>query len=155
MMKFFNYCYHGPKNTIWASKNVLVLVLLMIFVAGCQKQSVPGGTEGVVHAGATRLMDIQVELHDASLIPMGFGVSGIDGAFRLFHPRAKGPLWLKPGDYRITLQSIGPIPQFFPKTYTNPETTPLRLHWTENDRILDLEIPQPHDRPQTTSSLSR
>jgi hypothetical protein len=47
-------------------------------------------------------------------------------------------LWLPPGEYRITLESIGP-PIQIPKAYTLAESTPLKASWTATDETLKLE----------------
>lgn len=122
----------------------LMLGVLCGLFAGCRPQPVPGGTEGVVRVGTTRLADIHVQVFPADgAAPVGFGVSEPDGAFELRQPHAAGPLWLPAGEYRVTIESVGPTPLVFPAEYNRPETTPLVIHWTGEEQMLDLELPEP------------
>jgi hypothetical protein len=90
------------------------------------------------------LSDVQLQIYKAegnNFQPVGFGVTKLDGSFALFEPGARGPLWLMPGTYRCTLQSIG-APVAFPKEYQNPETTPLTFTWTSDRKQLHLVAPE-------------
>lgn len=122
----------------------LILIIVCKLFAGCGPKPVPGGTEGVVHVGATTLPDILVRVFPAdSADAVGFGITESDGAFELRKPNATGPLWLPPGEYRATIESVGPTRLVFPADYARPETTPLMVIWTGDDRVLDLEVPEP------------
>lgn len=87
------------------------LVFLLGICVGCgAMKPVPGGTTGVVRTGADRLADIQVQVYAAASTELlGTGVSTVDGTFALREPGARGPLWLPAGDYRITVESVGPV----------------------------------------------
>jgi hypothetical protein len=121
----------------------LGLLMLLVFTAvGCGGvESVAGGTRGTLLADGAPLSEIQITVHhvDGSTTqPVGFGVT----AFELFANGAQGPLWLEPGEYRCTLESVG-APLQIRQEYTQPETTPLKVSWSQIDQSLNLEIPTP------------
>jgi hypothetical protein len=119
--------------------------MFVVTWAGCAgAQPTNGGTEGVLHAGNNKLSEIQITVHQmksGSSMPIGFGVPSPDGSFRLVTNGAAGPLYLSPGEYRFTLESIG-APIVIPKAYAKPETTPLKVNWSASDRTVDLDIPR-------------
>lgn len=123
------------------------LVLLTTMLIGCGgPQHVVGGTTGTLHAGSVMLGDIQVTVHRvAGTTPeiVGMGITQASGHFELVLPGAKGPLHLTPGEYRVTVESVGPVPLRFPKDYGSPEKTPLHVKWTADNTQLDLEVPLP------------
>ena len=121
------------------------LILMLALIPGCGVQSVAGGTKGILRFDGQLLTDIRVEIYQVdggSLRPIGFGVTTTDGSFQLVTNGAQGALWLAPGEYRCTLESVGP-PIQVAKEYTRAETTPLVVHWTAGDQQLDLEVPTP------------
>jgi len=116
--------------------------LLALIVAGCgSEQGVTGGTPGLLHAGSTGLAEIQLTIHpgDGSG-PLGFAPTGMDGTFELLTNQARGPLRLPPGDYRVTLESIG-SPVVIPEKFTRPDSTPLKFTWNGSEKLLDLDAP--------------
>lgn len=118
-----------------------VLSLTTLIVSGCGSSSATGGTRGTLRIDGLVLSEIQLTVHRMdgnSTEPIGFGLTMADGTFELLQPGAVGPLWLAPGEYRITLESIGP-PIAIPREYTLAETTPLKASWTANDDVLKLE----------------
>jgi hypothetical protein len=125
----------------------LVLLIVNVALAGCGgARPVAGGSAGALHAGDVMLCDIQVTIHQmdgGSSRVVGFGVSGPDGRFALVQNGAKGPLWLSPGEYRCTVESVGSVPVRFPKEYAKAETTPLKISWTSDKHQLDLDVPAP------------
>ncbi len=129
----------------WISCGVLaVLTTLLIGCGGAQH--VAGGTTGTLHAGSVLLGDIQVTVHrvtGATAEVIGLGITQASGHFELVLPGAKGPLHLTPGEYRITVESVGPVPLRFPKEYASAEKTPLLVKWTDDNTQLDLEVPPP------------
>lgn len=104
-----------------------------------------GGTNGELLQAGNPIGDIQVTIHQVdgnSYEEVGFGNTNGEGHFELVLPGAKGPLHLVPGEYCCTLISTGSrIP--IPKEYGKPETTPLKVSWTADDGILELELPLP------------
>lgn len=103
----------------------VVLGLVALSIAGCGVRPVKGGTHGMLRIDGEVIGDIQITVHrmDESLIePIGIGTTNNDGEFELLQPGAQGALWLTPGEYRFTLESIGP-PIQFPKDFTKAETT--------------------------------
>jgi hypothetical protein len=123
-----------------------LLPIFVLALSGCDgARPMTGGTQGHLHSGAESLSEIQVTVHqfDAGVFkPIGFGVPGADGAFRLLANGASGPLFLPPGEYRCTLESIG-APVEIPREYWKAETSPLKIMWSGSDQRLDIDIPQP------------
>jgi hypothetical protein len=115
-------------------------------LSGCgARQSVAGGTKGVLKVGGEAISEIQLTVHrveGGATLPVGFAVTTTDGSFELLKTGASGALWLAPGEYRFTLESIG-APMQFPKEFGQPESTPLKATWSANDRNLMLEGPAP------------
>ena len=117
--------------------------LFGLLLAGCGPRPVTGGTTGTLRAGGELLGEIQVNVHKlegSTLKLIGFGVTREDGTFQLVQPGAAGNLWLNPGEYRFTVESVG-APYAFPDEYTKPETTPLKTVWPSSGNVLALEIP--------------
>jgi hypothetical protein len=130
-------------------KSVLcgVSVLMTTLLIGCGgARHVAGGTSGTLHAGSVLLGDIQVTVHrvdGTTSEVVGMGITRHDGQFELVQPGAKGPLHLVPGAYRVTVESVGPMPLRFPKEYGSSDRTPLHVEWTAENAQLDLEVPLP------------
>lgn len=118
-----------------------LLAATLLSATGCGgPQPVAGGTRGLLHHGNTALGDIQIVLYPAdNSAAVGFGVTNPDGWFELRQPGATGPLWLEPGDYRATLESVGSTPLRLPTPYLTPETTPLQFSWTGGSTTIELE----------------
>lgn len=124
-----------------------VLAVLTVLLSGCGgARHVAGGTTGTLQADNMLLGDIQVTVHrvaGAIVEVAGMGITQASGQFELVLPGAKGPLHLTPGEYRITVESVGPVSLRFPKEYRSVEKTPLVVTWTANNSQLDLEVPAP------------
>jgi len=120
-------------------------------VVGCDRpRATPGGTQGTIHCEGVALDSVQVNVfrrEGAAFRAMGFGVSGTDGRFQLVRQNADGPLWLEPGDYTFTLESVGPVPLHWSAHFQDPGTSSLRCSWSATDESLDLDVPEParHD----------
>lgn len=125
----------------------LALMSLLLAVAGCGgSTAAPGGTKGTIRHGTATLSDVQVTVHRGDhgfWEPVGFGVSGADGQFELRDNLASGPLWLTPGRYRFTIESVGPTPLAWSPAHQDPAQTPLRRTWTATDTTLDVDVPEP------------
>ena len=123
---------------------VLLCVVASTLQLGCSGPSpVVGGTEGTLKVAGTLLSETQLTLYrveGTNYEPVGFAVTDSDGAFQLVTNGAKGPLKLEPGNYHCTLQSAG-APVEFPAAYLKPETTPVKVDWTESESELDLVVP--------------
>ena len=120
----------------------LALALIIAASTGCGVQPVAGGTKGVLRAGTAALGDIQLivyQMDSGVWRQVGFGITGPDGEFELLTPGAKGALWLTPGEYRCTVESVG-APVQIPKAYSQTETTPLKITWSETDDALALKV---------------
>ena len=121
----------------------IALAACVALLSGCGTKPVTGGTPGVLTYRGKFVSDIRVIVHRAegtSSEPIGFGVTANDGTFQLVTNEARGPLRLSPGDYRCTLESVGP-PIQVPKEYTKADSTPLRVSWSAGNKSLDLEFP--------------
>ena len=125
---------------------VVIAMGLMCVAAssGCgTSHSVAGGTKGMLKVGSEAISEIQLTVHrveGGSTKPIGFAVTTADGSFELLKTGASGALWLTPGEYRFTIESIG-APIKFPKEFGQPESTPLKAVWSASDRNLTLEGP--------------
>lgn len=122
-----------------------LLVMLVAALSGCRAKPVVGGTPGQVQGSGELKGDIQVTLHrveGASSSPVGFAVTAADGSFQLVTNGARGALWLTPGEYRCTLESAG-TPVQIPADYTRPDSTPLKISWSQSDQKLDLKVSFP------------
>lgn len=127
-------------------KSSRTLLLLLILLTGCSDAPAPatGGTPGSLTFADGVTSDINITVYknsSGSFQPVGFGLTDLEGKFNLYHTGASGPLWLEPGDYVFTLESVGPSIAF-PKQYLNAATTPLKLTWTPDSRSVDLTTPQ-------------
>jgi hypothetical protein len=119
---------------------------LLICLSGCGSSSTPavGGTPGSLKFGTTVTSDIRLSVHlnqSGSFLSTGFATTASDGSFVLYSPDAKAPLWLEPGEYSFTLESIGPSLQL-PDAYKKPELSPLKITWTSDMKSVDLEVPE-------------
>ena len=126
-------------------KYLSLFILCCLFVLnGCGGKStqIKGGTPGSLIAGEVLVPDFEIEVFAAdTLVSLGLGATGQDGKFQLMKSKGESPLWLAPGQYVITLKSVGPAhPRILP-AYANPAKTPLKVKWNAEDKSLDLKIP--------------
>lgn len=124
-----------------------LIAVLLLAGAGCGGPApVDHGTSGIIQSGSAMLSDVQITVHrvdgDAREL-IGFGVSKPGGTFGLMQAAAAGPLWLKPGQYAFTLESVGPEPLVWASEYSQPDKTPLTRAWTDSDESLVLDVPEP------------
>ncbi len=111
--------------------------------AGCGVRPVTGGTPGRLLSGGTPVAEMQIAVFQddgSGWQQIGFGVTAGDGSFALVKNQAQGPLLLSPGDYRLTLESVG-APVTFPAVYTQPSQTPLQITWPTPEQRLELAAP--------------
>lgn len=125
---------------------LLLTAISLHCLVGCGSATVPaeGGTTGSLKFGPEVTSDIVVTVHQQNggqFSAIGFGTTIQDGSFILYKTGATEPLWLEPGDYVFTLESIGPLVQF-PDEYLEPKATPLKITWTADMKSADLEAPQ-------------
>jgi hypothetical protein len=123
-----------------------VFLFTVLLLSGCSDASAPatGGTPGTLTFADGVTSDINITVHRNSagrFQPVGFGLTDVEGKFILYQTGAVGPLWLEPGDYVFTLESVGPSIAF-PKEYINPQSTPLKLDWTADSTSADLKVSQ-------------
>ena len=125
-------------------KYLSLFILCCLFVLnGCGGKSTQiGGTPGSLIAGEVPIPDFEIEVFAAdTLFSLGLAATGQDGKFQLMKSKGEGPLWLVPGQYVITLKSVGPAPPRILPAYANPAKTPLKVKWNAEDTSLDLKIP--------------
>jgi hypothetical protein len=123
----------------------LIISVVPAILAGCGGGSSPakGGTPGTLAFGANVSSDIRVTIHrraSGGFEVLGFANTAADGTFVLYNSGATEPLWLEPGNYAFTLESIGP-PIEFPKEFTQPESTPLKVKWESDMSSIRLDAP--------------
>ncbi|MDX1970339.1 MAG: hypothetical protein SFV23_24425 [Planctomycetaceae bacterium] len=122
---------------------LIVLLLTLPTICGCGAKSVPGGTKGILLVGGAPMSELQINVHatkDGTPQTIGFGVTAADGSFLLYQTGASSGLWLTPGEYRFTLESLG-APTVIPKEFTSAATTPWKVQWTGTEPTLNLELP--------------
>lgn len=121
------------------------LVSAIVALTSCGRTGhVSGGTTGVLHAGSVLLSDVQVTLHrvdGTATEAIGIGTTRANGRFELVQPGARQALHLSPGEYRVTVESVGAVPLSFARDFESAETSPLRVNWTSKSAQLDLEVP--------------
>lgn len=119
-----------------------ICILLAIGCSPTPANVVSGGTVGSLIAGDVPLPDFEVKVHDAAdLSLLGFGTTGNDGRFQLVQSKGDAPLVLTPGEYVMTLASIGPAAPRISQAYTNASKSSLKVTWKPQDKSLDLKIP--------------
>ena len=133
-------------------QKIRVVLIVVAICAGCQSSlGVSGGTEGELIVGESwRVGDIQVTAHRVlqvtggeRSVPVGFGITSANGTFRLIRHDGGSALWLEPGVYAYTFESVGPEPKAWPEEYYDPLRSPVRVEWTAGQERLKLEIPEP------------
>jgi hypothetical protein len=130
-------------NTMRTPLIYCVVSLLLPFGCSTSPTSVvTGGTEGWLIVGDSPTPDFEVRVFEVgSTNPLGMGVTGIDGNFKLMVPGGDAPLWLSDGEYAITLESIGAASPRMSAAYGNPAKTPLKVKWRSANQTLELKIP--------------
>lgn len=129
---------------------LLVLTLSALLMEGCGKpQEIPGGTPGIVRVDEKGLPDVQVTAYrantDQKREPVAIGISGRSGEFVLRNLNTLEAVWIEPGEYRFTVESIGEIHIPWSPEFRNPERTPLRQIRTDQDhqKLIELNVPDP------------
>lgn len=122
---------------------VFAIGCLMGLLSGCSgDRSVTGGTKGTLRTTTTELCDVRVNVYVAGTMePIGFGITRDQGRFELYRPDAFSALYLSPGEYSFTLESLGPDPLPLAPQLRHPRRTPLRKRWSESDSTLEIVIP--------------
>ena len=128
-----------------AFKQILAVAVVVIAVSGCGSGTSPakGGTPGKLTFGSDVSSYIRITIHRSGASgfeQLGFANTAADGSFVLYNSLATEQLWLEPGDYVFTLESIGP-PVQFPKAYVKPESTPLKVTWNSEMNSINLDMP--------------
>ncbi len=118
----------------------------LVWIAGCAPQGISGGTTGQIRTESSPLADVQITVYrveGTDIHEAGFGISNPDGEFSLVRTGAAGPLWLEPGEYRFTLESVGPVFMKWSPEYATAARSPLQQQWGPADHNLDLVVPVP------------
>jgi hypothetical protein len=112
-----------------------LLIVLVLALPACGPAPTAGGTTGTLTTDGHPVLDVQVTVFEAdSGLKLGFAVTRGDGTFELVTPDAGAPLRLKPGSYRVTLESVGAAIEL-PQDYLDAETTPLAFDWSEGEPL--------------------
>lgn len=116
-------------------------LIVVALVAGCGPAPISGGTPGLLTSDGNPIPDVQVAVYANAATDqrLGYGVTRADGTFELVTADGTAPLKLQPGSYVVTLESVG-APTDLPRTYLDAKSTPLKIDWTEADR-LELNVP--------------
>ncbi|MCA9090889.1 MAG: hypothetical protein KDA90_19885 [Planctomycetaceae bacterium] len=122
------------------------LIVLPVFAAlagGCSETpELPGGTRGIILVQRMPMADIQVNIYqDGTEGPIAFGISECDGHFELRLPRTLEAVWLQPGHYRMTVESVGEHFIRWAPHFSDPANTPLQQHWSGDADEFLVEIP--------------
>ena len=116
--------------------------LTLLLLCGCGERTMTGGTPGSVTIDGQKDAEIQVQIHqirEKEIETWGFGVTDAEGKFRLLQNGAAGKLYLQPGEYRVTVESVGPELRI-PSDFLDPERTPLRVTWSGSEQELALAV---------------
>jgi len=116
--------------------------MLLLCLSGCGERTVTGGTPGTLRIDGEKYAEIQLTIHRVEgkqMETLGFGVTDAEGKFLLLKNGATGKLFLEPGEYRATVETIGPDVAI-PNEYLKAETTPLRIEWTGKEAQLSLNV---------------
>lgn len=127
----------------------LLYVLISAYLAnmvGCDNapSAAVGGTSGTLKFEDQVTSDIVITIHrlnGTSVESIGFGTTQIDGSFALYKPGAAEPLFLEPGEYSCTLESVGPSIKL-PKDYMTASRSPLKFTWTSEMKSVELIAPK-------------
>lgn len=124
----------------------LVICTLFANLAGCDNapSAAVGGTTGTLKFEDQVTSDIVITIHrlnGTSVESIGFGTTQNDGSFALYRPGAAAPLFLEPGEYRCTLESVSPSIKL-PKDYMTASRSPLKFTWTSEMKSVDLIAPK-------------
>ena len=133
-------------SSILYTLKFIIPVLMTGVLSGCSGSTSPatGGTAGALMFGPEVTSDILVTVYkknQTGFQSIGFGTTAVNGSFNLYNTGASEPLWLEPGDYSFTLESIGP-PVQFPAPYLKPESSPLNVNWNSDMTSLVLQAPE-------------
>jgi len=131
--------------------SLLCLAVLWAVTAGCRSEGVVGGTTGRLLSEGKPIEGVRLSIYQNESGHhklLGFAVSQLDGSFRLYQEGATGPLWLSPGEYSVTLESEGTTVREWPKEFSDPVKTPLKINWSGTEKSLELEIPPARIRYQ-------
>ncbi|HWL08283.1 MAG TPA: hypothetical protein VNQ76_07760 [Planctomicrobium sp.] len=129
---------------------LIVLIVSVMQMEGCSEpREIPGGTPGIIRIDSKGIADVQVTAYrknqDQRFEPVAIGISGRNGEFELRKQDALEAVWLEPGEYRFTVESIGDIHIPWSPEFRNPEKTSLRQTRTDQDhkKLIELSVPDP------------
>ena len=119
-------------------------LLALLMMQGCRSaaSATEPGTPGILTLADQPCADFEVRVYRAGQsAPLGVGLTGLDGRFGLINPDGAGPCWLTPGEYKVSIESIGPGALELPSTYSDPQNTPLNITWKAEDSQLTIALP--------------
>ncbi len=120
---------------------VCFLVLQML---GCgSTASAPSfGTPGILTSADQPVAEFELKIYPAGeSTPLAVGVTGLDGRFQLSKPDGTGGCELAPGEYQVSVVSIGAALLKLPASYGDPQKTPLKIKWKAEDTELKIALP--------------
>lgn len=129
-------------------KRNLILLLIALhligFITGCSDDAVPidGGTAGKLTSDGKAMSQMELTFYSDSPFsgsPVAYGAVQNDGAFELVDAPRTEAIELEPGDYRVTVESLGADVEI-PKQYSDPSKTTLRLKHIPPEPVV-IEIP--------------
>jgi|GEM_PF-457627 len=123
---------------------VKATLVLLLALFGCGQASSPmTGTPGQVLLNGFGFGDIQVNVFRDAGEHVAFGVSDSTGSFRLLTPDASRAVNLEPGQYRLTVESVGGVLVPIPAPLAQPDKTPLVREWSGSEETLRVEFDVP------------
>lgn len=136
---------HNRSSRVVVPKFALLCVgLCVLTMSGCGSTgSAPSsGTLGILTSADHPVAEFELKIYPAGeSTPLGVGVTGLDGRFQLSKLDGTGGCRLPPGEYHISVVSIGPALLKLPASYGDPQKTPLRIKWKAEDTELKISLP--------------
>ena len=120
-----------------------VLPAVAVLACGCGRTTeLPGGTKGILLVQGMPVEEIQINVfRQGAASSLAFGISDYAGRFELRHPESLEAVWLEPGEYKITIESVGEYYLRWPSPYSNPAETPLQHTLSGREEEFRVEIP--------------
>lgn len=128
----------GPKLAL------LCVGLCVLQMLGCGSAgSLPSsGTPGILTSADQPVAEFELKIYESGQsTPLGIGVTGLDGRFQLSKPDGTGGCQLAPGEYYVSVVSIGAALLKLPASYGDPQKTPLKIKWKAEDSELKIALP--------------
>lgn len=129
------------------SRLVIYGCLSAYLLAGCgSRGDLSGGTSGFLYSEGQPLADVMISVHHdgrSNVRPLGIGITDWEGRFELRTEDLMAPLFLEPGTYRFTIDSIGEVYLAWSRNFSDPTTTPLIEEISSPEQPLVFDVPLP------------